>query len=90
MENREISEILKSNVPIPAKDIPKLFEMLVECKKEMEITKREENKYDSIKDVMIQEITGKYTFYEFLFSKIFHCDILTRHLICHTNNIFHK
>ena len=57
--------------PIPPEEIPRLFEMLLECKKESELTKRELQKYESMKDVMIQEITGKYSFYEFLFSKIF-------------------
>ena len=71
MENREISDILKDNVPIPAAEIPRLFDMLVECRKETEITKREEKKIDAMKEVMIREITGKYSFYEFLFSKIF-------------------
>jgi len=71
MENKDISEILKSNIPIPAVEIPRLFDMLVECRKESEITKREEKKIDAMKDVMIREITGKYSFYEFLFSKIF-------------------
>ena len=71
MENKDISDILKTATPIPAAEIPRLFEMLIECKKESEITKREEKKYDSIKEVMIREITGKYSFYEFLFTKIF-------------------
>ena len=70
MENKQISKILK-NSPIPAEEIPRLFELLLDCKKESEMTKREMKRYDSMKDVMIQEITGKYTFYESLFSKIF-------------------
>ena len=60
MENKDISEILKDNVPIPAAEIPRLFDMLVECRK-----------LDAMKEVMIREITGKYNFYEFFFSKIF-------------------
>jgi hypothetical protein len=71
MAGKGISKILKNAGPIPADEIPRLFEMLLECQKETELTKRETKKYDSIKEVMIQEITGKYTFYEFLFSKIF-------------------
>jgi len=71
MPGKAISKILKNSGPIPADEIPRLFEMLLECQKESEITKRETKKYDSMKEVMIQEITGKYTFYEFLFSKIF-------------------
>jgi hypothetical protein len=45
--------------------------MLLECTKEKEQSRREMKKYQSIKEVMIREITGKYAFYEFLFSKIF-------------------
>ena len=71
MSSKEISEILKSAAPIPQEEIPRLFEMLLECKRESEMTKREINKYDSMKEVMIREITGKYSFYEFFFSKIF-------------------
>ena len=71
MSGKEISNALKSAGPIPAEDVKRLFEMLLECKKESEKTKRTSKKYDSIKEVMIQEITGKYNFYEFLFSKIF-------------------
>ena len=71
MPGKEIAQALKNYGPIPAEEIPKLFEMLVECKKEEELTRREVKKYDSIKETMITEITGKYSFYEFLFSKIF-------------------
>jgi hypothetical protein len=71
MADKQISKILKNNSPIPAEEIPRLFEMLLECKKESEMTKREMKRYDSMKEVMIQEITGKYLFYESLFSKIF-------------------
>ena len=71
MPSKEISEILKNAAPIPAEEIPRLFEMLLSVKKESELTRRELKKYDSMKEVMIQEITGKYNFYEFLFSKIF-------------------
>jgi len=71
MPGNELSEILKNTSSIPREEIPKLFEMLLECKKESETTKREMQKLDSMKDVMIREITGKYAFYEFLFSKIF-------------------
>jgi len=71
MSGKEISRVLKTASPIPPEEIPRLFEMLLSCRKESEMTKRELKKYDSMKDVMIQEITGKYNFYEFLFSKIF-------------------
>ena len=66
-----MTEILKNAAPIPAEALPKLFEMLLESTKESEMTKREIKKYDSMKEVMIQEITGKYSFYEFFFNKIF-------------------
>ncbi|MCL2319632.1 MAG: hypothetical protein FWC45_06070 [Treponema sp.] len=71
MSGKEMSEILKGAAPIPAEEIPRLFEMLLESKKESEQSRREIKKYDSIKEVMIREITGKYSFYEFFFSRIF-------------------
>ena len=71
MSGKEITEILKTAAPIPAEEIPRLFEMLLECRKESEMTKREMKKYDSMKEIMIREITGKYSFYEFFFSRIF-------------------
>ena len=71
MADKKLSKILKKAGPIPAEEIPRLFEMLLECEKESELTEREIKKYDSIKEVMIKEITGKYSFYESLFTKIF-------------------
>jgi len=71
MADEQISRALNQNSPIPAEELPRLFAMLLECKKESEMTKREEKKYESMKEVMIEEITGKYQFYENLFSKIF-------------------
>ena len=71
MSSKEISEILKNAAPIPAEEIPKLFEMLLECKRESERTRRKIKKYDAMKETMIREITGKYGFYEFFFSKVF-------------------
>ena len=71
MSGKEISRTIKSAAPIPSEQIPRLFELLLESRKESELTKREIKKYDSIREVMIQEITGKYSFYEFFFSKIF-------------------
>jgi hypothetical protein len=71
MSGKEISKILKTAAPIPSEEIPRLFSLLLECRKESETTKREIKKYESMKDVMILEITGKYQFYEFFFSKIF-------------------
>jgi len=68
---KELSKAIKNAGSIPPEEIPRLFEMLLECKKEDEMTKRELKKFESMKEVMIQEITGKYSFYEFLFSKIF-------------------
>ena len=71
MGGKKISKALKAAAPIPSEEIPRLFEMLLSCKKESELTKREIKRYDAMKEVMIQEITGRYSFYEFLFSKIF-------------------
>ena len=71
MSEKDIAEIVKSAVPIPAEEIPRLFEMLRDCRKESEITQRKVKKYEAMKEVMLQEITGKYALYEFLFSKIF-------------------
>ncbi|MCL2472900.1 MAG: hypothetical protein FWF26_04410 [Treponema sp.] len=71
MPDEEISRIFKDASPIPPEEIPRLFNMLLQAKKETELTKREMKKYDSIREVMIREITGKYSFYEFLFSRIF-------------------
>ena len=71
MPGKNISKVLKNAGPIPAEEIPRLFEMLLECQKESEMTKREIKKFEAMKEVMIQEITGKYSFYEFFFSKIF-------------------
>ena len=66
-----MSKILEKAGPIPPEEIPRLFEMLLECNRESEMTKREIKKFESMKEVMISEITGKYNFYEFFFSKIF-------------------
>ena len=71
MQSKEISRILRSASPLPDEEIKRLFELLSESRKESEKTKREIKKYNSAKDVMIQEITGKYKFYEFFFSKVF-------------------
>jgi len=71
MAGKQISKVLKNTSPIPAEELPRLFEMLLSCKQESEMTKREMKRYDAMKEVMIQEITGKYQFYESLFSKIF-------------------
>ena len=71
MPDKEISEILKNSSSIPPEEIHRLFQMLLENKKESEFSRREMKKYDSVKEVMIREITGKYSFYEFFFSKVF-------------------
>jgi hypothetical protein len=71
MPDKQIAKILKNAAPIPAEEIPRLFELLLACQKESEITKREAKKHEAMKEVMIREITGKYTFYEFFFSRIF-------------------
>jgi len=71
MPEKEIEELLKTGTTIPAEEIPRLFEMLQQCKKESEITQRETKKYDAMKEVMLREISGKYAFYEFFFSRVF-------------------
>ena len=71
MPENELAEILKNNVTIPERQIKNLFNLLRDCKKETEITQREAKKYDAIKETMIAEISSKYAFYEFLFSRIF-------------------
>ena len=71
MSGKTVSKIMQNTSSIPVEEIPRFFEMLMECNKESEISKREIKRYDSMKEVMIREITGKYNFYEFLFSKIF-------------------
>ena len=71
MLGKDISRILKDAAPLPDEEIKHLFELLSESRKESEKTKREIKKYNSAKDVMIQEIAGKYRFYEFFFSRVF-------------------
>ena len=71
MQGKELAKMFDMSSQIPGEDIKKLFKLMVNSRKESEITKREIKKYESMKDVMIQEITGKYKFYEFYFNKIF-------------------
>ena len=71
MKGKELSGILEKAAPLQSEEIMRLFELFLESQKETEITKREVKKYESSKEVMIQEITGKYKFYEFFFNKIF-------------------
>ncbi|MDR0511804.1 MAG: hypothetical protein LBG93_01700 [Treponema sp.] len=71
MPENELADVLKNNVTIPENQIKRLFDLLRDCKKETEITQREAKKYDAIKETMMAEISSKYAFYEFLFSKIF-------------------
>lgn len=71
MRDKEIAETLKNGGPIPAEEIPRLFELLLKSKKETEKTQREVQKYQAMKEVMLGEIAGKYAFYESLFTKIF-------------------
>ena len=71
MQGKEISRFFNNNAPLSAEEIKQVFEFLLESKKESEITRRETKKYNSIKNVMIEEITGKYKFYEFFFSRVF-------------------
>jgi hypothetical protein len=71
MPDKQLAKILKNAAPIPPEEIPRLFELLLACQRESEMTKREVKKYEAMKDIMIREITGKYNFYEFFFSRIF-------------------
>ncbi|MDR1862821.1 MAG: hypothetical protein LBQ67_02755 [Treponema sp.] len=71
MPDKGIAKILKNVAPIPAEEIPRLFEFLLACQKESELTRRESKKYEAMREIMIREITGKYNFYEFFFSRIF-------------------
>ena len=71
MQGTELSRIFDNTSSLKPEEIKKLFEMLAKSQKETEITKREIKKYESIKDVMIQEITGKYKLYEYIFSRVF-------------------
>ena len=71
MQKTEMAKAFDSVSSLPSEDIKRLFQLFLKNQKESEITKREIKKYESIKDVMIQEITGKYRFYEFFFSHIF-------------------
>ena len=70
MLENEITEWIDTSA-VPREDIKKLFKLFLDSRKETEITKRELHKIDSMKEVMIQEITGKYKFYEFFFDKVF-------------------
>ncbi|MCL2602216.1 MAG: hypothetical protein FWD91_05320 [Treponema sp.] len=71
MQDKEIAQALKDNGPIPAEEIRRLFEMLLKCKRETEKTRRETEKYQAMKEVMVAELTGKYALYESLFARIF-------------------
>ena len=71
MQGSELTRMFDNVSSLPSEDIKKLFELFLKNQKESELTKREIKKYESVKDVMIQEITGKYKFYEFFFSRIF-------------------
>jgi len=68
---KELEGLMDNSTPIPGEDVKRLFKLMVDSHKESEITKRKIKKYDSIKEVMIQEITGKYEFYHYFFNKVF-------------------
>ena len=67
----ELVKFIENTSALPPENIKSLFSMLAKSHKETELTKRELKKYESMKDVMIQEITGKYKFYEYFFSRVF-------------------
>jgi hypothetical protein len=56
---------------LPAPDVTKAFTLLLEYKKESELTKRDIARYDAMRDVMLAEITRKYDFYEKIFVAVF-------------------
>jgi hypothetical protein len=70
MTRKELSRMLEKTTLSPG-DIPRFFELLLEARKESETTKREGKKYEAIRDVMVQEISGRYGFYQYCFSQIF-------------------
>ena len=56
---------------IPKSDATRALELLVEYKRETELTRRDKAKADALKELALVEITKKYDFYEKLFAAIF-------------------
>jgi len=56
---------------ISQSDAAKALELLVEYKRESELTRRDKSKADALKELALAEITRKYDFYERLFAAIF-------------------
>ena len=70
MQGNELPEMIDFSL-VPREDVKHLFKLFLESQKQTEITKRELRKIEAMKEVMIEEITGKYKFYEFFFNKMF-------------------
>jgi hypothetical protein len=71
MPKKQIAEFLERISDIPPEEAAKVLALFLEYRREAAITKREIKRYDAIKEVMIQEISQKYDFYQDLFTKIF-------------------
>jgi len=56
---------------IPTGDATRALGLLVEYKRESELTKRDKAKAEALKELALAEITRKYDFYEKLFAAIF-------------------
>jgi hypothetical protein len=56
---------------IPLNDAASVFDLLVEYKKETEVSRRDLAKIQAMKEIVVTEITRKYDFYEKLFAAVF-------------------
>ena len=56
---------------IPKSDAARALDLLVEYKRESELTRRDKAKAEALKELALAEITRKYDFYEKLFTAIF-------------------
>jgi hypothetical protein len=70
MTRKELSTMLEKATFTPG-DIPSFFELLLESRREAEITRREGKKYAALRDLMVQEMSARYGFYQYCFSQIF-------------------
>jgi hypothetical protein len=69
--SKDVSQFFKQMPGIPPEDVVRIFELFLKYRNETEITKREVKRYDSIKEVMLREISRKYDFYQDFFTRIF-------------------
>jgi hypothetical protein len=56
---------------IPAGDAARALDILVEYKKETELTRRDRAKVEASREIALAEITRRYDFYEKLFAAVF-------------------